>query len=172
MAPSILYTKLHTLAQAHATPRSLDHILSIRAPNAVHAWGHNYLVSRNARLQERMDNAAFKAHLLSTGKYISASRSVVHSITVDEHARSATVHMSYFLSPKGSEETVENDLVWLLRFTDEEEVPGGVDGVLIKESVEFVDAAASARLGGWIREVHGELSEDVRGGITLKEGKL
>lgn len=41
--------------------------------------------------------------------------------------------------------------------------------VLIEESVEFIDAAASARLGTLVREVYGEVGEDVRGGITLKE---
>lgn len=77
--------------------------------------------------------------------------------------------MSYFLIPTGSTETVEQDLIWVLKFTDEGETEGGVDGVLIKESVEFIDAAASSRLGSVVRSLHGELKEDVRGGITLKE---
>jgi hypothetical protein len=170
ISPSPLYDKLLSLAQAHASPKDAAHILSIRAPDALHAWGHNYLVSRNAGLQDRMDNAALNAHLHSTGPHIAGARTEVHDIVVDEHQRKATIHMSYFLTPTGSDETVENNLIWTLKFTEEGEVEGGVDGVLIKESVEYIDAAASSRLGSIIRSLHGELKEDVRGGITLKEG--
>lgn len=169
MAPSALYTKLLSLSQAHATPKDGAEILSIRAPDARHAWGHNYLISRNPLLGDRMDNDAFKSHLHTSGPYLDSSRTEVHDILIDEHQRKATIHMSYFLTPKGSKETVENDLIWLLKFTDEGETEGGVDGVLIKESVEYIDAAASARLGTIIRDLHGELNKDVRGGFTLKE---
>lgn len=169
MAPSPLYSKLLSLAQAHANPKDEAEILSIRSPDARHAWGHNCLVSRNPGLQDRMDNAAFRSHLHTTGPYLDDGRSEVHHIMIDENQRKAVIHMSYFLTPKGSKETVENDLIWILKFTDEGEVEGGVDGILIKESVEFIDAAASSRLGTVIRELHGELNEGVRGGITLKE---
>ena len=84
---------------------------------------------------------------------------------LDEHTRRAVVHMSYFRTAKGGEEVVEQDLIWTLRFTGEED---GED-VRIKESVEFIDASASARVGTLVRSVHGELAEDTRGGITLKE---
>ena len=76
--------------------------------------------------------------------------------------------MSYFLVPAGSEEKVEQDLIWILKFTEGEDV----EQVQIKESVEFIDATASARVGSVIRSVHGQLTDDVRGGITLQEGKL
>lgn len=165
MAPSLLYSKLLSLAQAHATPKDGAQILSIRAPDARHAWGHNYLVSRNRLLQDNMDNDAFEAHLDTTGPYIGSSRCKVHDILIDENQRKAVIQMSYFLTPKGSSETVENELVWVLRFTHDEEV----NGILIKESVEYIDAAASARLGTIIRQIHGKLNEDVRGGITLEE---
>ncbi|KAI0723282.1 hypothetical protein C8Q76DRAFT_722314 [Earliella scabrosa] len=166
---SARYAKLHALALAHAAPSSVDQLMSIRHPTATHAWAHNYLVSRNAGLQDVMDNAAFLAHLSSTGRYLEYSPSSdgpekVHDIVVDEHTRRAVVHMSYFLKAKGSEEVVEQDMIWILRFTGEE------DGeVLIKESVEFIDASASARVGTLVRSMHGELAENVRGGITLKE---
>jgi hypothetical protein len=169
MAPSALYSKLLSLSQAHAKPRDLSHILAIRAPDARHGWGHSYLVSRNLKLQDYMDNAAFESHLRTTGPYLESLRTDVHEIIVDEHQRKAVIHLSYFLTPKGSEETVEQNMIWTLKFTDEE-VNGGVDGVLIKESIEFIDAAASSRLGTVIRALHGELNDDVRGGITLKEG--
>jgi hypothetical protein len=75
---------------------------------------------------------------------------------VDEHKRKATLRMSYSLKVKGSDETMENDLIWVLKFTDDGEVDGGVEGILIKESTEFVDAAARARVGLLIAELHGE----------------
>lgn len=170
--PSPLYTRLHTLAQAHAVPDSLDHILSLRSPDAIHAWGHAYLVAKTPALQKRMDNAAFKEHLISSGPFFSGSRTQVHEIIVDEERRRAVILMSYFLTIKGSgkdsgkEETVEHDLVWTLAFTD-----GEGEDVLIKESVEYVDGAAGARMSALVREVHGGQPDGVTGsiGITLKE---
>jgi hypothetical protein len=163
MAPSALYKKMHALAQMHAVPDSMGQLLAIRAPDAVHSWGHNYLVSRHPTLADRMDNAAFLAHLKSTGLYLGFGGSQIHDIIVDEQKRQAVVRMSYFLMPQGSEETVEHDLIWLLKFTDDEDA----EVVLIRESVEFIDAAASARLGTVIRSLHGDLEAAVRGGITL-----
>ena len=97
---------------------------------------------------------------------------MMHDVVVDEYKRTAIVHMSYYLMAKGSagDEVVENDLIWTLKFTEEaEQEAGGLEGVRIKESVEFIDASASARVGTLVRSVHGELAEGVRGGITLKE---
>ena len=163
MAHSVLYKKLLNLSNMHANPSSLEEILAIRSPNAIHAWGHKYLVSRNTKLSEYMDNKTFQAHLNSTGPYIRDSTSEVHAIIIDEHQRMSIIHMSYFLRPAQSNETVEQDLIWMLKFTDNKEV----DKILIKESVEFIDAAASSRIGEIIRDIHGDLNEDVRGGITL-----
>lgn len=82
-----------------------------------------------------MDNEAFKAHLKSTGPYLNvAQESIIHSIVVDEHSRQSVIHMSYFLRPVKSEEAIEQDLVWMLKFTDDQDD----NKVLIKEAVEFV----------------------------------
>lgn len=165
MSPSALYQRLLDLSQKHAIPTSLEEILSIRAPDAIHAWGHRYLVSRQPKLADRMDNAAFKAHLLSTGPYLGVCESKLHSITIDEHQRTSVVHMSYFLRAEGSEEVVEQDLIWTLRFSNEEM---SAEKVLITESVEFIDAAASGRVAEIVRGIHGEVSEHVRGGLTVQ----
>lgn len=84
--------------------------------------------------------------------------------------------MSYYLKAKKEEdgedgEVVENDLIWTLKFTREaEQEISGLDGVRIMESVEYIDASASARLGTLVRaENGGEIGDDVRGGIVLKE---
>ena len=125
-----------------------------------------------------MDNTAFAAHLASSGRYITYDATggnggaQVHDVVVDEYKRTAIVHMSYYLMAKGSagDEVVENDLIWTLKFTEEaEQEVGGLEGVRIKESVEFIDASASARLGTLVRATSGEVGSDVRGGITLKE---
>lgn len=180
--PSALYTKLRELALAHAQPDSVEQILSIRHPRAIHAWGHNHLVQHNPGLQDRMDNAAFAAHLASTGRYITYAPpgEKVHDVIVDEWQRVAVVKMSYYLKAKkadgkedgGSEgEVVENDLIWTIKFTqDTEQETSGIDGIRIIESVEYIDASASARLGTLVRaETGGEVADDVRGGIVLKE---
>lgn len=178
--PSTLYAKLRELALAHAQPDSVKQILAIRHPLAIHAWGHNYLVQHNPGLQDHMDNAAFAAHLASTGRYITYAPQgeKVHDVMVDEWERVAVVRMSYFLKAKkaggeseGESEVVENDLIWTLRFTQEtEQEISGIDGIRIIESVEYIDASASARLGTLVRvETGGEIGDDVRGGIVLKE---
>lgn len=168
MAPSALYAKLLSLANAHATG-SFDTILSLRSPEARHSWGHNRLKSTNPSLQEVMDNAAFARHLQSTGPLLTVTSTKVHAILVDEVLRKATVHMSYYLVPVGSgdNEVVENDLIWLLSFTGPGEVQGDPEAVLIKDSVEFIDATASARIGVLIQAAQGPLKDDVRGGVGV-----
>ncbi|KAJ6476403.1 hypothetical protein C8R45DRAFT_1009896 [Mycena sanguinolenta] len=150
-----LYTKLLSLSQTFANPPDFHSFLALRSPDARHRWGHNYLVSKNPVSLGSLDNAAFEAHLHTAGQWLDALGGEVTDIMIDEHKRKAVLRMSYFLKAKGSDETVENDLIWVLKFTDEGEVGGGVDGILIKESIEFIDAAARARVGV-LGEMHGE----------------
>ncbi|KXS09086.1 hypothetical protein M427DRAFT_76008 [Gonapodya prolifera JEL478] len=112
------------------------------------------------REHDRMTNAQFAAHLASTGRYLTSTSSrIIHSIIVDAYARRAVVHMSYFLTPadslaEGGEQTphdlptVEQDLIWLLVFTAPEEG----EEVLIKHSVELIDASARVRVGITLHE--------------------
>ncbi|KAJ7657756.1 hypothetical protein DFH06DRAFT_1327816 [Mycena polygramma] len=144
-----LYAKLHSLSQIFASPPDFPTFLALRAPNARHYWGHNYLVSKNPCLQGQ-DNAAFAAHLKSTGRLLESLGGEVTDIVVDEHARKATLRMSYFLKAKGLDETVENDLIWVLKFTDEGEM------------------RRRARGWGFCSEMHGELDEDVKGGVAIQ----
>ncbi|ORY56342.1 uncharacterized protein BCR38DRAFT_490644 [Pseudomassariella vexata] len=120
MIPSPLYTKPHSLSPSFATPTSLFHILSLRSSNARHSWGHNHLVSKNHPLQDSLDNnAAFKAHLKSTGPLLDVLDPKVEYILVDEHQRKATIRTCYYLRSTESEEVTEQDLIWVLAFTDE-----------------------------------------------------
>lgn len=164
MEPSPLYARLLDLSSMHAKPTNLEELFVIRSPDAIHSWGHNYLVRRNPKLGERMDNEAFRAHLHSTGPYLQSGDVKVHDITIDEFRRTSVIHMSYFLRPAQSNETVEQELIWTLKFTDDK----ALDNIFIKESVEFIDAAASSRVGEIIRTIHGYIRDDVRGGITLE----
>nr|CEG04738.1 unnamed protein product [Fusarium clavum]CEG05824.1 unnamed protein product [Fusarium clavum] len=164
MAPSQLYSQLYELARRHGEG---DDILSIRSPDAKHAWGHNRLVSLNPTLQNVMDNEAFATHLKTTGRLLAGFNSKIHEITVDEYQRMATIRMSYYLSTLISDEVVENDLIWTLKFTKQGEVKGDPNGVLIKESIEFVDATANARLGALLRDAQVEIGKDVKGGLGI-----
>lgn len=112
-----------------------------------------------------MNNEAFKSHIMTSGIYLDTSSLRVHSIVVDEFQRRSTIHMSYFLKAKGTEEVVEHDLIWSLAFTDQLDV----EGVLIKESVEFIDGAFGARMSALVRAAHGNVSDSTRGSITLLE---
>jgi hypothetical protein len=87
--------------------------------------------------------------------------------------RKATIHMSYYLVPVGdSNEVVENDLIWLLTFTGSGEVQDDPEAVLIKNSIEFIDATASARIGVLIKATQGPLKQGVRGGVgVILEGQ-
>jgi hypothetical protein len=164
MAPSQLYSQLYELAKRHGEG---DDILSIRSPDATHAWGHNRLVSLNPTLQDVMDNEAFAAHLNTTGRLLAGFNHKIHHIIVDEHQRMATIRMSYYLSTITSDEVVENDLIWTLKFTKQGEIKGDPNAVLIKESIEFVDATANARLGALIRDAQVKIGKDVKGGLGI-----
>ncbi|KXJ88598.1 hypothetical protein Micbo1qcDRAFT_166665 [Microdochium bolleyi] len=160
MAPSELYTHLLDLAQRHAAGAD---ILSLRHRDAVHRWGHARLVSQHPCLQHALSNADLLAHFQSTGKLLESCKGETHDIMVDEHQRKATIWMSYFLVTVASEEVVENDLIWTLRFSDEEKV----EDVRIVESVEFIDATASGRANQLLRQAGVEIGEDVMGGLGV-----
>ncbi|KAJ3129178.1 hypothetical protein HK100_008779 [Physocladia obscura] len=157
---SSVYTELYNLAKTHAVPSSIEEIISIRHSNATHSWGHKFLVSQNIGLQDVMDNTAFASHIASTGRYITSAAKplIIHSIIVDEFSANAVVHMSYFLQARNIDEVVEQDLIWTLKFAPP--VEGGK--WLIKESCEFIDGSASARVGTLVRITHENLPDNVK----------
>ena len=165
MSPSDVYNRLLDLAKKHAEPSSPDEVINIRTPDAIHTWGHKYLVSCHpVKLGEQMDNKTFRAHLTGADPYVAACTTVVHSIIVDEHQRAATIHMSYNLQPVQSDEKVEQDLVWMLKFTDDE----AIEKILIKETKEFIDPTAGERFGQIVQEKLGSrVSDNLRGGLSL-----
>ncbi|KAJ1328046.1 hypothetical protein MN608_07382 [Microdochium nivale] len=164
MAPSKLYTHLMHLAKRHADG---DDILSLRHPDAVHGWGHARLVSQHPPLQHRLTNDGLLAHFESTGRLLASCRGETHDIMVDEHQRKATIRMSYHLvtiaPPPGGGEVVENDLIWTLRFSGEDDVAD----VRIIESVEYIDPTASGRANQLLREAGVEIGDDVVGGLGV-----
>lgn len=93
-------------------------------------------------------------------------------MVIDEYRLKASVRMSYFLTMKDKDgaagEMVENDLVWVLTFVKTDD-RGSHDGWRIKDGIEFIDAAASGRMGQLAREANGgSLAEDVRGGLGIR----
>jgi hypothetical protein len=178
--PSALYTHLRQLTVHYLTTTSLDTMLSLRTPDSTHSWGHNHLVSLNPALGPLNSNAEFESHLTSTGPYLAGCETAIKDIMIDEWAMKSTVRMSYFLTPSGpplsqlqekstneaGTETIENDLIWILTFTNPI-TPDDLDGIRIKDSVEFIDATASARFGQIARRNHGSLNPVAKGGITV-----
>lgn len=67
----------------------------------------------------------------------------VVDVLVDEVRKGVMVRVSYYMKAKGSEEAVENDILWIL---DMEERTDGKEGMWVKQSKEFVDDVAAGRL--------------------------
>ncbi|KAF2111084.1 hypothetical protein BDV96DRAFT_582497 [Lophiotrema nucula] len=149
LSASSLYQTLHATAielvksqeQTPERPERMDHerIRAIRSENRFeHTWGHNYLVSTRPHLSGTHDVDGFIKHVGTMLPKLESWDTDIRDVVVDEFAKRAIVRASYWMKPKGSEEPVENDIVW---FLDMEE-----DGKRVKKSVEFVDAAATGRI--------------------------
>jgi hypothetical protein len=171
---SDLYKTLHSLAITYLTSGTKT-LLALRSDDATHSWGHNYLVTKNPSLAPITTALGFEAHLQSSGRYFSDGTTQISDIIIDEYRFKASVRMSYFLTIKdktgGAGEEVENDLIWLLTFikTDGEGSELHYDGWRVKNGIEFIDAAASGRMGQLAREANGGvLAEDVRGGLGVR----
>lgn len=171
---SDLYRTLHALIVEYLTSGS-ETLLGLRSKDATHSWGHNHLVSKNPCLKPITTAAGFQAHLSSSGRYFSGGSTEISDIVIDEYRFKASVRMSYFLTLKDQDgaagEMVENDLIWLLTFvkTDEEGSELRYDGWRVIDGIEFIDAAASSRMGYLAREANGGvLDEDVKGGLGIR----
>lgn len=119
-----------------------DRIGALCAPDFQHSFGHNYAVSLAPPLQGSRDFDGFIAHLQSMLPALESWETNITDVTVDETLMKVFLRISYYMRPKGAskDETVENDLLWLLEMT---EVAGEVR---ISKSKEFVDAIAATKL--------------------------
>ena len=64
---------------------------------------------------------------------------VITDMSIDERQRKAVVRATYKLHPKGASEAGVNDLVWILKLTE--------DGRKVESGKEFIDAEAAKKLG-------------------------
>lgn len=148
---SHLYTQLRDAAEtfvvaydfpAGQTP-NIEGMKSTRSSTYTQRWGHARLISQNLMLQGVIDMEGFLRHLEYLMPNMESVSSKIHDVLVDEHKRKVTVLMSYFLRPKGAEEAVENDLVWILEIDD--------SGEKVQSGIEYMDATAFSRIGELIQ---------------------
>jgi hypothetical protein len=143
-----MYTTIHSTALAFIDAQAQDasqplrmnfnHIEELCASDYQHLWGHNYTVSQNPRLQGIHSFSNFTKHLSAMLPNLKSWETTVTDVTVDEVNKAVFLRVSFWMVPKGAEETVENDMLWKLEMSD--------DGKKVRKSTEFVDGIAAGRL--------------------------
>jgi hypothetical protein len=149
---SPLYKALHATAIGFIEAQTLDPSLPSRmnfenirtfcSPSFHHSWGHKYAVSVSPPLQGTLSFDGFTAHLQSISPRLESWKAEVTDVLIDEMKRKVVLRISFLMLPKGAEEEVENDLLWVLDM----ERGGNGEEVKIRGSREFVDGVAAGRL--------------------------
>ncbi|KAH3952016.1 hypothetical protein HBI56_148590 [Parastagonospora nodorum] len=145
---SLDYLNLHTTALAFIDAQAQDpsqpqrmnfkRIEKICTTDYEHSWGHNYAVSMNPRLQGTYSFSHFTKHLEAMLPNLESWETTVTDVLVDEAKMKVMLRVSFWMVPKGSQASVENDLLWMLEMNHE--------GRKVKKSTEFVDGIAAGRL--------------------------
>ncbi|KIW00032.1 uncharacterized protein PV09_08384 [Verruconis gallopava] len=107
------------------------------------SWGHDYFISSRPHLNQTLDFDGFMAHLKSMTSKLESAEAKITDLTIDEKQRKVVVRATYRLRPKGCDETASNDLVWILRLTE--------DGKKVTSGKEFIDGEAAMRLAQLMR---------------------
>lgn len=107
--------------------------------NYKQSWGHDYFASTKPHLNHELDLNGFIGHLNTMCPRLAHSAAVITDMSIDERQRKAVVRATYKLHPKGASEAGLNDLVWILKLTE--------DGRKVQSGKEFIDAEAAKRLG-------------------------
>lgn len=113
-----------------------------------HSWGHNYFASTTPTTSGVLDVEGFISHMGTMVPRLASWHTEITDIVIDEARMMAVLRGSYYMLAKGTEEPVENDLVWFLTMKE--------DGKTVRKSVEFIDAAAGRRLRNIMRDVSSE----------------
>lgn len=137
------YVKLYEFNRREGKEMDTAQMRSFQADDFTQSWGHSYMVSQRPALQGRLNHNSFFQHLQSVVPHLERVAAKIHDVLVDEGRRTVTVQMSYFLTPLGSSEAAENDLVWVLELDE--------SGKRIRASKEYIDSLASTRLGELIQ---------------------
>ncbi|KAH6643431.1 hypothetical protein BKA67DRAFT_665241 [Truncatella angustata] len=139
------YIEAYSFSGPHGKP-NIRLLTSLMSPEYQHSWGHNHMIRDMPRLQGVLDGEGFAAHLGSMVPHLESCRAVVHDMIVDAPARKVVVRNSFFMCPRGQggggedgRETVENDVLWIFGMDE--------SGSRIESAMEFLDAAATERIG-------------------------
>ncbi len=153
MAPSPMYSKLRDTAVAfvHSSdidPQSgqldKDRVRAIRTADYRHSWGHNYFKSQRPALNHTLDIEAFVSHLETMAPNLRSVETRVPDILVDEVRHSASVRSFFYMTPEGADETIENDIMWLLKMDE--------TGDKVASAIEFIDAVAAKSIGELVQQ--------------------
>ena len=69
---------------------------------------------------------------------LASLRAAINDILIDEQRMAATLQVTYYIRPEGADETIENEMIWCLKFDEE--------GKKVKEGIEYLDVIASRRI--------------------------
>jgi hypothetical protein len=122
-------------------------IRALCADNYQQSWGHDYFISSKPHLNHTLDLNGFIGHLSTMSSKMTSADAEVTDMSVDERQRKVVVRATYKLLPKGCPEPGVNDLVWILKLSE--------DGRKVESGKEFIDGEAAMRLGQLIRESNG-----------------
>lgn len=144
--PSNLYTHIHELARHLARvcgdeeQKGIDgpDMMALRTPDAKHSWGHAAYVQSRKGLLHEMTNHEFTRYMEWHAGVVQGATAQIHEILVDEHKRTAVVRMSIFLTVAGEEDSLEQDMIWILRTNEKAD--------LMTETIEYVDAVTAMKL--------------------------
>ena len=123
-----------------------NRIRELCADNYTQSWGHDYFISSKPHLNHTLDLNGFLGHLNTMCPKLASSEAEITDMSIDERQRKAVVRATYKLRPKGSQEPGVNDLVWILKLSE--------DGRKVESGKEFIDGEAAMRLGQLIREAN------------------
>jgi hypothetical protein len=148
LVASQTYTQLHATALAFIDAQAQDptqplgmnfaRIEALCTSDFEHSWGHNYSISLSPRLQGTLSFSQFTKHFEIMLPNLESYEITVTDVTVDEVMRKVVLRISFWMHAKGTEEKVENDLMWVVEMDEE--------GKKVRRSREFIDGVAAGRL--------------------------
>lgn len=119
-------------------------IRDLCADTYTQSWGHEYFTSTKPHLNHTLNLDGFLGHLNTMCPRLASSDAEITDMSVDERQRKVVVRATYKLLPKGAPEPGVNDLVWILKLSE--------DGRKVESGKEFIDGEAAMKLGQLIRE--------------------
>ena len=116
-------------------------VLACRTSDCQQSYGHNLFISlqpADSDYRRGLNIDQLMRHLNEAVPLFEVVKGQVADTYVDESKKSVVVRSSIFLTPKGSNEVVENDIAWFLVMDEL--------GKKVRKAMEFMDSAAPVRL--------------------------